>query len=371
MNQLWTTEEEALLRELCSDHALRWNDIVARFEANGTPRTYEAIRRKAKALGIVKAMNPEDLYLELRKGKPRRIVDADMAAIVKLIARGFSVEVWEEEGRSWARLTKEPGSSGDGPPEYQILADRFNAQELTLGFVSDAHFGSKYALMGVTEYLHQELEKRGAQIIYDCGDLHDGIDMYPGHVFELTHHGGDQLELSVKEYPQVDIPREIVGGNHDFSHIKKAGFDIMRMFGRLRPDVHFLGYFQAQVPLTDKADIGLMHGTKGVAYARSYGPQRLFEQWADDKEWDEDERRELKVRWEPWSKPAIVAFGHWHIRGIFEYLGSELLLVPCAQRQTPYLKQKGLHPSIGGWLVRLRLADNGRIAGGTYEFLSP
>ena len=360
------------MRDLCANHALRWQDIVTQFAEHGTPRTYEAIRRKAKSLGIVKAMNPQDLYHELRRGKERRITDADMAALVDLMAKGYGIKVWEADGQKWARITRSTSSAELELPEYRVcLADEFSTQELVIGLTSDCHYGSKYSLPNVVEYLHTELERRGAHVIFDCGDTVDGIGMYAGHEFELDAHGGDQLEVAVKEYPRIAVPRRMIGGQHDYSHIKNGGFNILGVFAQLRPDVEFLGYFQAQAPLTDRLDIGLMHTKGGAAYARSYKPQKLFEQWARERDWSQvsgDDDRQPTT----WAdKPAILAFGHWHIRLNMEYLGSELICVPCAQRQTPYLKQMGLMPTIGGWLLTLRIADNGRIAGGTYEFLSP
>lgn len=367
----WTAEEETLLRELVARHDMRWNDIVAEFEAHGHSRTYEAIRRKVRTLKLSKAMHSDDLYHELRRGKPRRISEADLPALVELMARGYGIKVWEESDQKWARIARAVSNADEEPQEYPILADEFNTQELKIGLTSDCHYGSKYALPQVVEHLHVDLERRGAHIIFDCGDTVDGIGMYAGHEFELNAHGGDQLEVAVKEYPRVAIPRRMIGGQHDYSHIKNGGFNILDIFAQLRQDVEFLGYFQAQIPLTDRADIGLMHGKGGMSYARSYKPQKLFEQWAKERDWNQVSGEEDRQPTTWADKPAIIAFGHWHIRLNMEYLGSELILVPCAQRQTPYLRQMGLMPTIGGWLVTLRIADNGRIVGGTYEFLSP
>ena len=86
----------------------------------------------------------------------------------------------------------------------------------------------------------------------------------------------------------------------------------------------------------------MMHPSGGVAYARSYKVQKIVEQFS------------------PQNKPHILFCGHYHITNHLPmYRNVEAFNVGAFEAQTPYLKRKGLYPSVSGLILKIYPDEKG------------
>ena len=109
----------------------------------------------------------------------------------------------------------------------------------------------------------------------------------------------------------------------------------------VREDMEYVGDYYATA-VVDGIKIALMHGSGGVAYARSYKPQKIVEQLA------------------PEQKPHMLFVGHWHVQAyIPAYRNVETFSMGCFQAQTPYLTRLGLFPNIGGVILEVITDETG------------
>lgn len=205
----------------------------------------------------------------------------------------------------------------------------------TFGLIGDTHLASTYDMVPELEDFYDECVKRDVHLVFHAGDVFDGFDIYRGHNNNLKAWGVDeQIDYGLKNYPKRDgIVTKAIAGNHDLSAWKRVGIDMVRKFAMLREDFEYLGQDSAEIKLGPDFDIYLLHPAGGQAYARSYKGQRGYEQMDD--------------------RPDIFARGHLHFAMFMPYMEGNVFEVGCFQRQTPYLKRKGLRPQLGGWIVNL------------------
>jgi len=223
----------------------------------------------------------------------------------------------------------------------RVATDRFEGDEYIFGLVSDSHFGSQYQQLTHLRSAYALFEQEGIRDIYHAGDSSDGQNVYRGHRYEIFIHGADaQRDYIIEHYPTYDgCTTHMIGGSHDQDHWKRAGSEILKDVARERPDIKYYGFFGAFI------DIGpisayLMHGSGGVAYARSYRMQKIIEQFA------------------PEDKPDLLFLGHYHVPcHLPMYRNVEGFMLPSFQSQTPYLRAKGLFPAIGAMIIKMRIND--------------
>ncbi len=60
-------------------------------------------------------------------------------------------------------------------------------------------------------------------------------------------------------------------------------------------------------------------------------------------------------------KPDILMRGHLHVSMYLPYTGVQGLESGTFQSQTPYLERKGLHPEVGGWILKIKQNEVGEI----------
>ena len=133
----------------------------------------------------------------------------------------------------------------------------------------------------------------------------------------------------------------LIGGNHDESFYKAEGTDVLHRLSEKRNDIMYLGLYGAYLKL-GHIKIYMMHGAGGVAYARSYKLQKIIEQMA------------------PQLKPHLLFVGHWHVANHLPmYRNVEGFQLGCFQSQTPYLKRKGVYPTLAGLIVKIYPDERG------------
>lgn len=218
---------------------------------------------------------------------------------------------------------------------------------IRFAIMGDTQFGSKYAQLTHLHNFYDLCEKEGITNIYHTGDLTDGLKMRVGHEYELYEISADEMRDDViKNYPQrKGITTHFITGNHDASIYKHLGYDIGHAISMMRSDMHYLGRDCAVVNLTPNCTLELRHPWDGTAYALSYKMQKMIEAMESD------------------SKPNILAVGHYHKAEYLFYRNVHALQTACFQGQTPFTRGKGISVHIGGWIVTIRVDENGYIQG--------
>jgi len=233
------------------------------------------------------------------------------------------------------------------PPTSNWQARPWGGERLLrFGLVSDTHIGAVDTQLTLLHHLYDYFEREGITDVYHAGDLTDGEKMRPGHEYELYMHGADaQAAHTMKVYPRrKGIITRFITGNHDYAFIRTIGLDIGRQVAAQREDMEYLGYMHATVQLSPGCTLELRHPQDGSSYALSYKVQKMIEAMAGGE------------------KPSILAVGHYHKRGYFEYRSIHAVMVPTTQGQTNFMRGKGLSAHLGGAIIELKLRDDGVIS---------
>ena len=215
-----------------------------------------------------------------------------------------------------------------------------------VGVVSDTHGGSKYQQLSFLHAAYDDFERHGITDVLHAGDWTAGSDkMHPGMVYEMFLHGGDeQAEYVAENYPVRDgITTHGISGNHDHSHMKAGGVNVVRNIAKERRDIRYLGMSGAYLTING-IRFYLHHPSGGVAYARSYRLQKIIEQFS------------------PENKPKVLVCGHWHTTCVLEaYRNVYGFATGCFEAQTPYLVEKHLYPEIGFSTLEVTYDDDGAV----------
>lgn len=219
--------------------------------------------------------------------------------------------------------------------------------EIIFGVASDLHFGSKECQITHLKEFAEICRKKGVKYMFVPGDVCAGYNVYPGQQFEVYALSAEEQEESVI----INLPKNfeyyVIGGNHDYSFIKRGGgHNPMLSIEAQRPDFHYIGFDDADVPILPGVDMKMLHPSGGVPYSYSYRLQKNVEQIA----YSELSKISRNVK----DKPSIrfLLSGHLHIQ-LQALFGSILgLQCGCFEGQTSYLKRKGLYPTVGGYIVQ-------------------
>jgi hypothetical protein len=257
----------------------------------------------------------------------------------------------ERKKRKKNKLEKRVVIQNQEPEHYEGKWD--GTTTLRFAIMGDTQFGSKYAQLTYLHDFYDICEKEGIKDVYHTGDLTDGLKMRTGHEYELYVVSADEMRDDVvKNYPMREgITTHFITGNHDASIYKHIGYDIGQAIAERRPDMEYLGRDCAVVNLTPNCTLELRHPWDGSAYSLSYKPQKMIESMDDD------------------SKPTILAIGHYHKQGDFLFRGVHAMLTASFQSQTPFLRGKSIASIIGGYIVTIRVDEDGFIRGFSPEFI--
>ncbi len=251
------------------------------------------------------------------------------------IEEAEALETLEREGYT---VIKEQRKSD---VERNVDLQPFKGDWYKVGLISDAHLGSKYQQITHLHTAYEYFEEQGVDTVLNAGDITDGQHVYRGQEMELFKHGADaQMEYAIEMYPQKEgITTYFITGNHDEKHYKRAGIKVGKWIGKSREDMEYLGVHGATVKVHG-IEFYLMHGSGGVAYARSYKLQKIIEQIA------------------PGDKPHFLILGHFHVQCILpRYRNVIGVQMPCFQAQTPYLKAKGKNPEVGAFIMEFKIDE--------------
>lgn len=248
------------------------------------------------------------------------------------------------EERGWQIHKPKPPAKVHKLDVEAIRGDRYR-----VGIVSDTHFGSKFQQ---PTHLNQHLrymKRRGVQAILAPGDITDGsTKMHAGFEYELFAHGADsQRDVALERLPKLGIPWYLIGGNHDASHFKADGHDVVRAICDQRDDFTYLeegdGNHKGSIGYVDVGGLRfqMCHPHLGGTRVRSY----RMELWVEAMN--------------PESKPHVCIMGNFHKVLQMDYRNVFGLMVPSYQAQSTWMASKGIQSYIGGCILEFGRVTNG------------
>lgn len=227
---------------------------------------------------------------------------------------------------------------------------------IKFGVVSDNHLCNKNQQLSFLHDLYNLFEKENVDCVYNAGDVCDGYyKNRPEHVYELIPGKigvDDQCDYIAEMYPVRDgITTYMISGNHDETHIKNGGADILKRVQARRQDIKYLGIGNAIINLTPNTKLEIIHPLDGSSYATSYASQR----YVDSLQGGE--------------KPNILIMGHHHKALYFIHRNIHILEAGTTCGTTSWMKRKRIMSNIGGWLITLHLDLEGSIIRFLAEFI--
>jgi len=241
------------------------------------------------------------------------------------------------------------------PDDVQQL-NTLEDKEIIFGVASDLHFGSTCCQITNLNEFAIQCKKEGVKYIFVPGDVVSGHKIYPGHEYDLYALTAEEQEASIVRNLPKGFEWYAIGGNHDYSFIKKGGgHNPLKVIESKREDFHYLGFDEANVPILDGVDLKMWHPSGGVPYSISYRLQKGIEQVAYS------ELHNIVAGNKEVPSIRFVLCGHLHIQ-MQALFGSIFgCQAGCFEGRTNYLKKKGLNPNIGGYIVKVTLGKKGLI----------
>jgi len=229
-------------------------------------------------------------------------------------------------------------------PERRVLKDYLKgATTIRFAAISDTHLASKYEKLDELHSFYDICVKEGIKRVYHAGDILEGRFVYRGQENEVKFWSlDDQVDHLVANFPKrKGITTWFISGGHDETALKREGIDlgrriIDRALAEGRQDLVYLGNSYASIEILPSIIVELIHPMGGTAYAVSYNAQKYAESMTGG------------------TKPNIVLRGHAHKSIQFPRRGIQLFEAGCFQKQTPFMRGKGLIAEVGGWIIEVR-----------------
>jgi predicted phosphodiesterase len=273
------------------------------------------------------------------------------SVLQSLREKGFSVAV--DEARKQATLDIDVEPQPAAPLELEPLYKH----KITIGAISDTHFGSKYQQPTLVQTAYQIFDEEKVDFVLHLGDLVEGMRLYRGQDQEIFLHAADeQAAYVLNNYPyRKDYKTYIISGSHDLVFKKLAGFDIVNYVCGQRDDLVYKGEHGAHTFKMKNLTFDVLHPSGGVPYAKSYRLQKVIEGALGDI------ISRLRATKDLTLLPQFMLMGHLHIMNYTPHIGVDGFMVPCLQTQTPYLKAKGLMPELGILIIHVECDDDWNI----------
>lgn len=212
----------------------------------------------------------------------------------------------------------------------------FRGGLLHFGLVADTHLGSKFERLDALEVMYDRFQQNGVKVVFHCGDLTDGSNVYRGQEFEQDVMGQEaQIQYAIKKYPKRGgINTVVISGNHDCKMYERGGADPMVQIARARKDITYIGQYAARVKMGGQVNMDMLHPMGSQSYAVSYRAQKAINAM------------------NPADLPNIMAWGHYHNSLYVNYRGVDFVQVPCFKDQSLQFERRlGMTSNIGGWIV--------------------
>jgi len=217
----------------------------------------------------------------------------------------------------------------------------FKGENYKFGYMTDLHCGSIFFIEDWFNAAISEMKKQKVNSVMISGDITEGMNNRPGHIYELNKIGYEaQREYAVNLFKKIDsVPLYFIDGNHDRWFIKSNGALIVKDICKELTNGHYLGHDVGEV-LINGCKIMLWHGEDGSSYATSYRVQKIVESISGGE------------------KPNVLLCGHTHKqinmfeRNIHCFSGG------CLQRQSSWMRGKRLPAHCGYWIITLTINNS-------------
>ena len=311
--------------------------------------------------------NLEDAVLKVLKGNKASSIDgiADALdrgpksieeAIVSLRVRGYNVTLSESK-RGGVQL--EAIVARRPEPIAHDLSD-YEGRWVRFGVCGDKHLCNMHSRLDVQKLLYDVYESEGIETVYDTGNWIDGEARF--NKGELLVHGMDaQLDYWIENHPRRKgiTTRFVAGDDHEGWYQQRECLDIgryamLRAKDAGRDDLEYLGYAEALIELKASKGSRMMmvnHPGGGSSYAISYKGQKYVESLQGGE------------------KPAIVLQGHYHKFNVGYPREVWVVDTGTCCDQTLFMRKKQLQAHVGGQIIELMQAPDGRIVRFRAEFL--
>jgi predicted phosphodiesterase len=216
-------------------------------------------------------------------------------------------------------------------------------KEVLFTLISDTHIGHECYDPGILE--HAVKNSHDVDFVLHGGDIIEGHyeSHRPGHVFELTHLGADeQIKYASEELSKFGKPLFFIEGNHMANTFyKNSGYDVGKAIADKVPNSTYLGIQGGTIKLDNGKRIQLIHPDGGSSYAISYKSQKIVESL------------------EGGTKPEFLSIGHFHKAEYLFYRNVHVIQNGCLERQTAFMRNKGLSAHCGYWKVHMKVNKRG------------
>jgi predicted phosphodiesterase len=244
-------------------------------------------------------------------------------------------------------------------PKAELDVSRLRGDRVRIGVVSDLHFGSKWQQPTYLREHYRYFRKRRVQAVLIPGDITDGASsMHAGFEYEVWAHGFDaQKQAALEAIPDIGVPQYLIAGNHDASHWKASGADIVQAICSERDDLNYLGGGRSRFGSVGYVEVGgvliqLCHPHLGITRQRSY----RLETWIE--------------RLQP-PRPRLVVMGNFHKTAEIYDEGRNCwgIMVPSFQAQSNWMASKGISSVVGSCILEFGTATKGLAPSLSIEWL--
>ena len=236
----------------------------------------------------------------------------------------------------------------------------YEGEWIRFGVVGDKHLGNMHCRLDVLKLLYDLFESEGITTVYDTGNWIDGEARF--NKGELLVHGLDaQLDYWIENHPQRKgiTTHYVAGDDHEGWYQQRECLEIgkyamLKAQAAGRQDLKYLGYAEALVELKAARGSRMMmvnHPGGGAAYAISYKGQKYVESLQGGE------------------KPSIVLQGHYHKFNVGYPREVWVVDTGTCCDQTLFMRKKQLQAHVGGSIIELMQAPDGRIVRFRSEFL--
>jgi len=288
---------------------------------------HEIVRRK-KRISVERIADELDV-------SPRRIRDA----LTTLRVEGYRIP--ESDG-----VIELAAVQPDQHNLHKLDPRLLQGDTITVGIVSDTHLSSNEQALEELNLAYDHFAELGIREVWHAGDFTCGVGIFRGQSAEIFNHTFErQVDYLVENYPQREgIVTRGISGNHDIEgDFGKAGANPVVALANKRDDIEFLGDYSAWVEMPNGAWTHLLHPKGGMSYSVSYKAQKLVDGYA------------------PGRKPAILIPGHWHVQGMWQTRGVQVMWPGCFEWRSKFLERLGLHPAVGFTVLSITLGDDGSV----------
>lgn len=218
----------------------------------------------------------------------------------------------------------------------------FDGQRIRFGAFGDTHFGSKDSKIEHFELVIKEFKKERCDFAVHTGDVTEGMNNRPGHVFELSHLGyAEQKKYAIELLSLWEKPLYMIDGNHDRWFINSNGAIIVKDIADSLKKAEFLGHDEGDITLKGKTVLKLWHGEDGNSYATSYRIQKIIESFTGGQ------------------KPGMLIVGHTHKQIYMFERHIQAFSAGCIQMQTRWMRGKRIQAHPGFWIIDVWVNDSG------------